>query len=99
VAPITLWLCARILRKRVRVANLRPVESMGAGPRLQQSVGGPRSNRRSLRQAPITRVVPAELKEPGARQSDVVNAAKFAIDVGCLHVDVRERSDGARIFA
>ncbi|HEY5205943.1 MAG TPA: hypothetical protein VIJ63_15255, partial [Roseiarcus sp.] len=33
-----------------------------------------------------------------ARQSSVVDAAKFAVDIGGLHVEVRERRDGGRIF-
>ena len=33
-----------------------------------------------------------------ARQPFDVNAAKLAVDVGVLHLEVRERRDGARIF-
>ena len=33
-----------------------------------------------------------------ARQSGVVDAAEFAVDIGGLHVQVRERRDGAWIF-
>jgi hypothetical protein len=33
-----------------------------------------------------------------AWQSRVVNAAEFAVEVGCLHVEVSERGHGARIF-
>ena len=33
-----------------------------------------------------------------ARQSGVVDAAEFAVDIGGLHVQIRERGDDARIF-
>jgi hypothetical protein len=33
-----------------------------------------------------------------ARQSGVVDATKLAVDVGGLHIEVRKRGDGARIF-
>ena len=33
-----------------------------------------------------------------ARQSGVVDAAEFAVEIGGLHLQVRERRDGARIF-
>ena len=33
-----------------------------------------------------------------ARQAGLVDAAEFAVDIGGLHVQIRERRDGARIF-
>ena len=42
--------------------------------------------------------ISSRLRLRKARQSGVVDAAEFAINIGGLHVQVRKRRGGARIF-